>query len=81
MLSPTYSALLFHFLFPPGQFGADTQQNKVAPSAAATRPIVSSQGEQVKNVSTAGCYGLFLGASVLIDEDVQICMNSLYVCI
>uniref|UniRef100_A0A673ZKM9 AP-4 complex subunit mu-1 n=1 Tax=Salmo trutta TaxID=8032 RepID=A0A673ZKM9_SALTR len=29
-----------------GLFGADTQQNKVAPSAAATRPIVSSQGEQ-----------------------------------
>ncbi|CAB1316379.1 unnamed protein product [Coregonus sp. 'balchen'] len=29
-----------------GLFGADTQQNKVAPSAAATRPIMSSQGEQ-----------------------------------
>uniref|UniRef100_A0A673ZM97 AP-4 complex subunit mu-1 n=1 Tax=Salmo trutta TaxID=8032 RepID=A0A673ZM97_SALTR len=55
-----------------GLFGADTQQNKVAPSAAATRPIVSSQGEQVKNVSTAGCYGLFLGASgVLMKADIE----------
>uniref|UniRef100_A0A6Q2Y6Z3 AP-4 complex subunit mu-1 n=1 Tax=Esox lucius TaxID=8010 RepID=A0A6Q2Y6Z3_ESOLU len=29
-----------------GLFGADTQQNKVAPSVAATRPIMSSRGEQ-----------------------------------
>lgn len=29
-----------------GLFGAETQQSKVAPSAAATRPIMSSRGEQ-----------------------------------
>lgn len=29
------------------QFGAETQQSKVAPSAAATRPIMANRGEQV----------------------------------
>ncbi|KAG9338968.1 hypothetical protein JZ751_024362 [Albula glossodonta] len=32
-----------------GLFGADTQQSKVAPSAAASRPIMSSRDQGVKN--------------------------------
>lgn len=34
------------------QFGAETQQSKVAPSSAASRPVLSSRSDQVRERST-----------------------------
>ncbi|KPP75855.1 AP-4 complex subunit mu-1-like [Scleropages formosus] len=59
-----------------GLFGAETQQSKVAPSAAASRPIMSSRGDQEgKNeifVDVVECLTVVIGSNgVLMKADIQ----------
>uniref|UniRef100_A0A4W4H5Z4 AP-4 complex subunit mu-1 n=1 Tax=Electrophorus electricus TaxID=8005 RepID=A0A4W4H5Z4_ELEEL len=59
-----------------GLFGAETQQSKVAPSAAASRPIVASHGEQVRKneifVDVVERLSVVIGSNgVLMKADVE----------